>query len=401
MKAGPSTTMLAIDGGRPVRATRLPYGRQSIDDRDVRAVVDALRSSHLTTGPRVGEFEEAFAAAVGARYAVAVSSGTAALHTAAWAAGIDSGAEAITTPMTFAATANCIRYLGGRAIFADVRPDTLCIDPVAVEAALTPATRAVLAVDYAGQPADLDELLTLAARHGVVLIEDGCHALGATYRGRRVGQIAHLTVFSLHPVKHITSGEGGVVTTDDPVMAERLRMFRNHGMSAEYETRERAASWEYDMRALGYNYRLTDLQCALARSQLQKLDGWVARRRVIAARYREALGDLPEIEPLATLPDREPSWHLYVVRLRLERLRVGRREIFRALVAENIGVNVHYIPVPWHTYYAELGYRRGSWRVAETEYERLLSLPMFPAMTDEDIDDVVEAMHKILAAYRL
>jgi perosamine synthetase len=387
---------LAIDGGRPTRAAMLPYGRQSIDEGDIEAVVAALRSGWLTTGPAVADFEAAFAKATGAAEAVAVANGTAALHAAAFGAGIGAGDEVITTPMTFAATANCVRYQGGTVVFADVQPDTLNLDPRQVAAAITSRTKAIIAVDYAGQPCDLDELQALAVRDGLVLIEDASHALGATYHGRRVGALAPMTTFSLHPVKHVTTGEGGVITTDDAALAARLRMFRTHGISSDFRERERAGAWEYDMVALGFNYRLTDLQCALGLSQLPKLEDWIARRRAIAARYTAAFAAVPQIEPPVVLGDREPAWHLYVVRLRLERLRVGRTAVFRALRAENIGVNVHYIPVPWHAYYQALGYTKGGWPVAEAAYERMLSLPLFPAMTDTDVEDVVTGVTKVM-----
>ncbi len=388
---------LAIEGGRPVRASMLPYGRHRVDEADIEAVVAVLRSDWLTTGPNVDEFEAAFAKTVGARHAVAVSSGTAALHAAAFAAGISPGDEVVTTPLTFAATSNCVRYLGGTVVFADVRPDTLSLDPASVEACLTPRTKAIITVDYTGQPSDLDELDTLAARHGVPLIEDASHALGATYRGRPVGCLARLTTFSLHPVKHITTGEGGMVTTDDPALAAHLRVFRNHGITREHQRRE---DWLYEIVELGYNYRLSDIQSALGLSQLERLTERIARRREIAARYTRAFAALSEIEPPVTLADRESAWHLYVVRLRLERLRAGRAGIFRALRAENIGVNVHYIPVPWHPYYATLGFRKGAWPVAEAAYERILSLPIFPAMTDADVEDVVHAIEKVLGHFR-
>lgn len=391
---------LAIEGGAPVRATLLPYGRQSVDDDDIEAVSRALRSDWLTTGPDVAAFEDAFAAQVGTKYAVAVSNGTAALHAAAFAAGIGPGDEVITTPMTFAASANCVRYQGGMVVFADVRADTLNLNPACVEIALTPRTRAVIAVDYTGQPADWDELNAIAARHGLITIEDGCHALGATSRGRPVGSLTHLTVFSLHPVKHITTGEGGMITTDDTELASRLRRFRNHGITSDHRQRELVGSWLYEMVDLGYNYRLTDFQCALGQAQLKKLAAWVVRRREIAARYTEVFATVSEIEPPTVLPDREPSWHLYVIRLNLERLRVGRGEIFRALRAENIGVNVHYIPVPWHPYYQRLGYGKGSWPVAESAYERIISLPIFPAMGDRDVADVIEAVTKVVSHFR-
>jgi len=393
-------TQLAIEGGPPIRPTMLPYARQSVDDQDIQAVVAALRSGWLTTGPKVSEFEEAFAKAVGAGYAVAVSSGTAALHAAAFAAGIGPADEAITTPMTFAATANCVRYQGGAVVFADVRKDTLNLDPAKAEALVTPKVKAIITVDYTGQPSDLDELNALASGHRLTVIEDASHALGASYRGRRVGALADMTTFSLHPVKHITTGEGGMITTDDAEFAERLRAFRNHGIETDYRRREATGSWFYEMTELGFNYRLTDLQSALGLSQLGKLQAWVARRRAIATRYTTAFAALPEIETPAVLQDRESAWHLYVIRLNLDRLRVGRSELFRALRAENIGVNVHYIPVPWHPYYQSLGYKKGEWPVAEGAYERLISLPIFPGMTDRDVEDVIVAVEKVIAHFR-
>jgi perosamine synthetase len=391
---------LAIDGGVPVRAKMLPYGHQCIGDDDVEAVIQVLRSDWLTTGPNVASFEEAFAAQVGAKHAVAVCNGTAALHAAVYAAGIGPGDEVIGPALTFAASANCVLYQGGTVVFADVRSDTLNLDPACVQAAITPHTRAIVTVDYAGQPSDLDELNALAARHDLKVIEDASHSLGATYRHRPVGRLAHLTTFSLHPVKHITTGEGGVITTDDSGLAARLRLFRNHGITTDHRQREMAGSWVYEMVDLGYNYRLTDFQCALGLSQLKKLSGWVARRREIAARYTAVFASLPEIEPPTVLPDREPAWHLYVIRLNLGRLRVGRAEIFKALRAENIGVNVHYIPVPWHPFYQKLGYTKGQWPVAEAAYERLISLPIFPAMGDQDVADVIAACLRVIGAYR-
>jgi UDP-4-amino-4,6-dideoxy-N-acetyl-beta-L-altrosamine transaminase len=378
----------------------LPYGRQSIDEKDVQSVVAALRSDWLTTGPAVAEFEAAFAKAVGARHAVAVSSGTAALHAAAFAAGIGPGDEAITTPLTFAATANCVRYQNGTVVFADVRQDTLNLDPAKAEALITPRTKVLITVDYTGQPSDLDEFNAMASRHRLTVIEDASHALGATYRGRRVGTLADLTTFSLHPVKHITTGEGGMVTTDDPEMAARLRQFRTHGITTEFREREREGSWFYEMTDLGFNYRLTDLQSALGLSQLRKLPDWIARRHQIASRYAAAFSGLPEVETPTVLQDCEPAWHLYVIRFNLNRLRVGRAELFKAIRAENIGINVHYIPVPWHPYYQALGFKKGEWPVAENAYERMVSLPIFPAMTDADVEDVVAAVTKVVTHFR-
>lgn len=394
-----SVERLAIDGGRPVRERLLPYGRQTIDAEDIAAVVRVLQSDWLTTGPSVRRFEEAFAAAVGAQHAVAVSNGTAALHAAMFAAGVGPGDEVVTTPMTFAASANAVRYQGGTVVFADVHRQTLNLDPDQVRSAITPRTKAIVAVDFTGLPADLDELRAIAGEHGLSLIEDAAHALGATYRGAKVGSVADLTTFSLHPVKHITSGEGGVVTTNDAGLANRLRLFRNHGITTDHRQREAQASWEYEMVDLGYNYRLTDLQCALAESQLQKATQWLVRRNEIAAAYQQAFAERSDVECPSVPQDRQSGWHLYVLRLNLARLRAGRAEVFRALRAENIGVNVHYTPVPWHPYYASQGYHRGQWPVAESEYERLISLPMWAGMTSVDVDDAIAAVHKVLDAY--
>jgi perosamine synthetase len=391
--------LLAIHGGTPVRSSLLPYGRQSIDESDIEAVVDVLRSDWLTTGPKVGEFEELFAAYVGSKYAVSFSSGTAALHGAACAAGLGRGDEAITTPLTFCATANCVLYQDARPVFADVSTDTLNLDPVEVERKITAATRALISMDYAGHPSDLECFLNLADRHGLVVIEDACHSLGAEHRGRRVGSVAHMTVFSFHPVKHVAAGEGGMVTTDDPKLAEKLRRFRNHGISTDARQRQAAGQWHYEMVALGFNYRLTDVACALGVSQMAKLPANLERRRHIARQYARAFSDLPLLLPFVR-DEVNPAWHLYPIRLPLEQLSGGRAEIFRALRAENIGVNVHYIPVHMHPYYREnFGYRAGDYPVAESAYEQLISLPMFHGMANSDVQDVIDAVHKVVTAY--
>jgi len=389
-----------------VREKLLPYGRQSLDEDDIQAVVDVLKSDWLTTGPKVHEFEEAFANWVGAKYAVSFSSGTAALHGAAFAAELGLGDEAITTPMTFCATANCVLYQGATAVFADVCDDTLNLDPDEVCRKLSSHTKAIIAVDYAGHPAALDELRQIADRAGAVLIEDACHALGAEYKKKRVGSIADMTVFSFHPVKHITTGEGGMVTTDNPQLAETLARFRNHGISSEARQRQESGQWFYEMSFLGFNYRLTDIGCALGLSQLGKLEANLERRREIAAQYTRAFQGVPEVCSAITLPatraDVIPAWHLYPIRLNLESLPVGRAEVFRALRAENIGVNVHYIPVHRHPYYRgrfPATSRPGSFPVAENAYERLISLPMFHSMTAHDAEDVIRAVHKVVSNY--
>ena len=391
---------LAINGGAPVRRTLLPYGRQSLDDADIAAVVKVLKSDWLTTGPKVGEFEERFAEFVGARHAVSFSSGTGALHGASFAAGLGPGDEAITTPMTFCATANCILYQGATPVFADVSADTLNLDPAKVAGKISPRTKAIIAVDYAGHPAELSDLQQLAKSHGAVLIEDACHALGAEYRGKRVGGIADMTVFSFHPVKHLTTGEGGMVTTNDAGFAETLRRFRNHGISSEARQRQESGQWFYEMVLLGFNYRLTDIACALGLSQMDKLEANLARRREIAAEYTAAFRDWPAIVVPTARDGVVPAWHLYPIQLRLERLAAGRSEVFRALRAENIGVNVHYIPVHRHPYYRDrLANPPGNYPVAEGAYERLISLPMFHSMAAQDIEDVIHAVVKVIGNY--
>lgn len=390
---------LAVHGGAPVRSTMLAYGRQWIEEDDVAAVVAALRSDWITTGPRVAEFEAALAARVGARHAVVVSSGTAALHAATYAAGIKPGDEVIAPPLTFAATTNAILYQGGTPVFADVRPDTLTVDPADVERKITPRTRALILVDFAGHPCDLDSLLALARAHGLRVIEDAAHALGAEYRGRPLGALVHLTTWSFHPVKHVTTGEGGAVTTNDRSLAERAARFRNHGISSGAMERFQGGEWYYEMADLGFNYRLTDLQCALGLSQLRKLDRFLRRREAIAARYGAALADVPGLALQAVGAHVRHAWHLFPVLLDLDRLAADRRAIFQALRAENIGVNVHYIPVYWHPHYRRLGYQKGLCPVAEGIYERVLTLPLYAAMEDRDVEDVIAAVQKVVGHF--
>jgi perosamine synthetase len=393
---------LAINGGEPVRETLLPYGRQNLDDEDIRAVVDVLKSDWLTTGPKVGEFETKFAAWVDARHAVSFSSGTAALHGAAFAAGLGPGDEAITTPMTFCATANCVLYPGAKPVFADVSVDTLNLDAAEVEKKISARSKAIIAVDYAGHPADLTSLLALAKQHNLLVIEDACHSLGAEYRGQRVGGIADMTVFSFHPVKHLTTGEGGMVTTNDENLARTLRRFRNHGISSEAKERQETGKWFYEMVLLGFNYRLTDFACALGISQLEKLQSNLARRREIAARYGAAFCELPAVITPSVRAEINPAWHLYPIRLDLQALTADRAQIFHALRAENIGVNVHYVPVHLHPYYRDrFGYSGGEYPVAERAYEQLISLPMFHALTDSDVRDVIHAVDKVLSHYEM
>jgi dTDP-4-amino-4,6-dideoxygalactose transaminase len=323
------------------------------------------------------------------------------LHAAAFTAGLKAGDEAITSPLTFVATANCVLYQGAVPIFADVSPDTLNLDPEKAAARITCRTRAILPVDYAGHPADLDPVLELAERHGLVVIEDASHALGAEYKGRQVGSLSHMTVFSFHPVKHITTGEGGMVTTDNAKFAETLCRFRNHGISSDARQRQSAGQWHYEMVSLGFNYRLTDIACALGSQQLKKLEANLSQRRKIAERYTAAFREIPKLVLPAVRQNANPAWHLFPIRLDGVKLKAERAQVFRALRAENIGVNVHYIPVHRHPYYSErFGYRGGEYPVAEDAYERLISLPMFHGMSDQDVEDVIRAVDKVISHFR-
>ena len=378
-------------------APRLPSGQHWIDDED-RAAVDAvLRSAWLTTGPRVEAFERAVADACGAHHAVAVSSGTAALHAAMAAAAIGPGDEVIVPAITFVATANAAVFQGATPVFADVESSTLLVDPAGVAAKITPRTKAIVAVDYAGQPCDYRALRAIADRHGLVLIADACHALGAADHGQPVGSLADLSTFSFHPVKHITTGEGGMITTQRAEWAERMRRFRNHGLDTDVRERRRQGTWRYDMTALGWNYRLSDLQCALGLSQLRHLPAWVARRQTLARRYRTAFTGIPGIEPLTVRSGATHAYHLFVIRIDAARYGADRQQLFDACTAEGIGANVHYLPVHLHRFYREcFGTAPGLCPQAETAYEQILSLPIFPRMTDADVDRVI-AIVRILA----
>jgi UDP-4-amino-4,6-dideoxy-N-acetyl-beta-L-altrosamine transaminase len=398
-------TKLAINGGKPVRKTLLPYGHQWLSDKDIEAVTRTLQSDWLTQGSKVDEFEDAIADYVGAKYAVTFSNGTAALHGACFAAGLNNQllTEGITSAITFAASANCIEYFNNIAVLADIDKDTLNIDIKQIEKQLTGATRVIIPVDFTGLPADLDSINIVAEQNECVVIEDASHALGATYKGRKVGSISDMTVFSFHPVKIITTGEGGAVTTNNPEFYERLKLFRTHGITKDSRkfVNESHGDWYHEMQELGYNYRLTDFQCALGLSQLQRIDLFLELRKEIVEQYDSAFRDMPELTiPKIDYPDRTSAWHLYVIQLNLDKLKVGRREIYDALRAEGIGVQVHYIPVHYHPYYQGLGYKKGDYPVAEAYYERCLSLPLFPKMNEKDVSDVIQAVNKVLDFYR-
>lgn len=391
---------LAIDGGPSLRSAFLPYGRQSVDDDDIAAVAEALRSDYLTTGPQVALFEDGLAEAAKVKFAVAVSSGTAALHTMYASCGVGPGDEVIVPAITFAATANAALYLGARVVFADVDSDTLLIDVADVERKVNSKTKAVVAVDFAGQSAQYEHLRATCESKGVVLLADAAHSIGATRHGLLATTLPDAATFSFHPVKHVAAGEGGAILTDDAEVAELARSFRNHGITTDHAQRAVAGTWEYDMVQLGFNYRLSDIHCALGRSQLKRLKSNVGRRRELARLYDKAFADIEGIDPLVTLDGNESAHHIYVIKVDPAQFTKGRAGFFDALRAENIGVNVHYRPVPWHSFYRELGYERGSWPQAESAYERILTLPLWAGMTEADAEDVVEAVRKVSEAYR-
>ncbi len=378
----------------------IPYGRQWVDEDDIKAVVEVLKSDWLTTGPKVTDFEDDFACFTGAGEAAAVSSGTAALHSIMYAIGVGPGDEVIVPPITFVATANAVVFQGGKPVFADVDPETLLINPEEVRERITPRTKAVVAVDYAGQPCNYDELRAVTDRHGIFLIADACHALGAKYKGEKAGTLADLTAFSFHPVKHITTGEGGMVTTDDRKLAERVRRFRNHGIDSDHRQRVQRGTWYYEMVDLGYNYRITDIQCALGQSQLRKLPDWLNRRREIARQYNKALSGISSIRPLTATPDVDHAYHLYVISYCPDSPNATREYLFTRLREEGIGANVHYMPIHLHPFYRKrFGCKEGDCPQAEKAYERIISLPIFPRMRDEDVRMVIAAVIEVAHAH--
>jgi perosamine synthetase len=377
----------------------IPYGRQWITDDDIQAVVDVLRGDWITQGPKVVEFEESLARYCGSKYAVAVSSGTAALHCAMYAMGIGPGDEVVSSPITFAATANSVIYMGAKPVFVDVEPGTLLINPDDVERKITEKTKAIISVDYAGHPCEYDRLREIVDHHSLSILSDSCHALGAEYQDKKCGAIADLTTFSFHPVKHITTGEGGMITTDNFEYAERMRRFRSHGISADHAKRKEQGTWYHEMVDLGFNYRITDFQCALGINQMAKLPQFLKRRREIAARYDEAFGRMSGLEPLAVSEKVTHAYHLYVVRVIKEGCGKDRDQLFDTLRNAGLGVNVHYIPVHLHPYYRErLNTGPGMCPVAEKAYEEILSIPIHPLMTQDHVDRVIGAVNEALSA---
>ena len=371
----------------------IPYGRQTIEEDDIQAVVDVLRSDYLTTGPKIAEFEKMVADYVGAKYAVAISNGTSALHAACFAAGIQPGDEVITTPLTFAASSNCVLYCGGTPVFADVDPKTYNIDPEDIRRKITDKTKAIIAVHLAGQPCDMDEIHKIAKEHDLLVIEDGAHALGSVYKGKKVGTLSDMTTFSFHPVKPITTGEGGMIVTDNEEFYQKMMLFRSHGITRDENLMTRNdGPWFYQQLDLGYNYRITDIQCALGCSQMKKLDRFLALRKEIVARYNEAFADCENIVTPYQLPETESGWHLYMVQVK----NCDRRKVFEALREHGIAVNVHYIPVYLHPYYQEHGYKDVHCRNAEEVYSHIISLPLYPTLTEEQQQYVIETLKYVI-----
>lgn len=393
---------LAIKGGKPVRDTQIYYGRQWIDEEDIQAVETALRDRLITCGPRVERLEQKLCEVTGAKYAVAVSNGTAALHTACMALGIGPGDEVITTPITFAASANCARYCGATVVFADINPETYNIDSKDIEKKITPRTKAIVAVHFTGQSIEHDEIRALCDQHGIYLIEDAAHAIGTKYKGQPIGSIADVTCFSFHPVKTVTSGEGGAVTTNDEALYKKLVLFHAHGITHDqaWMENEPEGHWYYEQIALGYNYRMTDFQAALLMSQLDKLPMFTERRKEIVDFYNEQLADVEELILQKEIPESDTTRHLYIIQLKLDKLTCTRREFFDAMSAENVCCQVHYIPVYYFPYYRNLGYEKGLCPNAEKMYEGIMSIPLYPAMSSQDMQDVVRAVKKVIAAYR-
>lgn len=393
---------LAIKGGYPVRSGKIYYGRQWIDDDDVRAVASVLKSDFITCGPRVEEMERSLEAYTGAKYAVAVCNGTAALHCACIAAGIGPGDEVITTPLTFAASANCALYCGATPVFADIDPETYNIDPDSIRAHITPKTKAIIAVDFTGQAVKHKEIRDICEEFHLVFIEDAAHAIATKYDGKQVGSLADMTCFSFHPVKTITGGEGGAVTTNNEEYYKKLVLAHTHGIThdeAMMEELPHEGPWCYEQITLGYNYRITDFQAALIVSQMKKLNMFAERRKEIVKKYNEAFSNIPELIVQKEIPESDTCRHLYIIRLALDKLTCTRREFFDAMSAENVQCQVHYVPVYWFPYYRHLGYQKGLCPKAEAVYQEIMSIPLYPKMTDQDVEDVIHAVKKVICYY--
>ena len=395
---------LAINGGIPVRETKIYYGKQWIDENDIYAVDEVLRSDYVTCGPKTQELERSLEQYTGARHAVAVSNGTAALHCACMAAGIGAGDEVITTPLTFAASANCALYCGAKPVFADIEEDTYNINPKSIEDKITDKTKAVVAVDFTGQAVKHREIREICDRHHLIFIEDAAHAIATTYNGVQVGNLADITSFSFHPVKTITGGEGGAVLTNSDELYQKIQLVHTHGITHDpvlMEEPVHEGPWYYEQIMLGYNYRITDIQAALIVSQMKKLDQFKARRKQIVKMYDETFAQIPEIIVQKEIAESDTCRHLYIIRLDLEKLSCTRREFFDAMSAENVQCQIHYVPVYWFPYYQKLGYKKGLCPVAEEVYKGIMSIPLYPRMTDQDVSDVIHAVTKVVENYKM
>lgn len=395
---------LAIEGGIPVRDKKIFYGRQWIEDDDIAAVNEVLRSDYITCGPRVRELECMLAESMEAKYAVVVSSGTAALHCACIAAGIRSGDEVITTPLTFAASANCVLYCGGTPVFADINQETYNIDVDNIRMLITKKTKAIIAVDFTGQAVQSKEIREICDEYGLIFIEDAAHAIGTKYDGKPIGSLADMTCFSFHPVKTITGGEGGAVLTNSEELYRKLVLAPVHGITRDkghMENELEAGSWYYEQITLGYNYRITDFQAALIISQMKKLGRFKARRKEIVEMYNDTFAEIPEIIIQKEILESDTCPHLYIIRLDLDKLNCTRKEFFDAMSAENVQCQIHYIPVYWFPYYRRLGYNKGLCPNAEKIYETIMSIPLYPKMTDKDVKDVIHAVIKVIENYKI
>lgn len=394
---------LAINGGYPVRSGKIYYGRQWIDESDIEAVVEVLHSDFITCGPKVEELEQLLCEYTGAKYAVAVNSGTSALHCACIAAGVGPGDEVITTPMTFAASANCALYCGARPVFADINPETYNIDPDSIKANITEKTKAVIAVDFTGQAVQVNEIRKICEENNLIFIEDAAHSIATKYKGQRVGSLADMTCFSFHPVKTITGGEGGAILTNDKELYKKLVLAHTHGITHDESMMEGApheGPWYYEQISLGYNYRLTDFQAALISSQMNKIDMFASRRKEIVKCYDEAFSQIPELFVQKEIPESDTCRHLYIIQLKLDKLTCTRREFFDAMSAENVQCQIHYVPTYWFPYYQHLGYEKGLCPNAEQMYKGIMSIPLYPKMNDQDVEDVIHAVKKVIANYR-
>lgn len=393
---------LAIFGGTPVRETPIFYGKQCIEQDDIDAVVESLKSNLITCGPKTAELERKLCEITGAKYAVVVSNGTAALHLAALAAGFGEGDEVIVSSITFAASSNCVLYCGAKPVFADINPKTYNVAPQSIRALITPKTKGIVAVDFTGQAVEHDEIRAICEEHNLVFIEDAAHAIGTKYNGKAVGSLADMTTFSFHPVKTVTGGEGGAITTNDEKIYHKLLRLRTHGITRNQDemVHPSDAMWYNEQVELGYNYRITDFQSALLLSQISKLDKFSARRHEIVEMYNKAFAEVPEIIVQEEIPESDTTRHLYIIRLNTELLNCDRRQFFDALYAENTCPQVHYLPVYWHSYYEKLGYKKGLCPNAEKFYEEVMSIPLYYSLTNEEVEDTIHAVKKVVAYYR-